>query len=155
LIAGWAAGILRVVQREQTIDRAKAAAAGLFLSAGVLAAYAFGSRIAGRARPDSDLDVGYYLLGYRRRDRLPLEAELRLSGELSEAIGLEVDMRNLAEAPLELRGLVLVNGVRIFSGDDVARVELERELLARYHDYREEFRQMHELRLRRMAESGF
>ena len=69
-------------------------------------------------------------------------------------MGLEVDLRNLAEAPLELRGRVLEDGVRVYSGDDVARVELERELLGRYHDYKDVFQRMHEVRLRALAARG-
>jgi lipase chaperone LimK len=74
----------------------------------------------------------------------------RLSGEL----GLPVDLRNLGEAPLELRGRALEEGMRIYSGDEVARVNIERDLLGRYHDYKEEIRQLHEERLRRFAETG-
>ena len=63
-------------------------------------------------------------------------------------------MRNLGLAPLELRGRVLEEGIRIYSGDPADRFALERELLARYHDYKDVFRQMHEVRLRAIAERG-
>ncbi len=36
----------------------------------------------------------------------------------------------------------------------MARVELERDLLARYHDYKDVFRHMHEVRLRALAARG-
>ena len=83
-----------------------------------------------------------------------LREELRLASALSDAVQFPVDLRNLAEAPLELRGHVLEEGVRIYSGDDVARVELERDLLGRYHDYKDVFRHMHEARLRALAARG-
>ena len=98
--------------------------------------------------------MGYYSVGYRTGDSLTLSVEMLLASDLSDAVGLEVDLRNLADAPLELKGRVLEEGVRIFSGDDVERVALERDLLARYHDYKETYRGMHELRLRRAAEGG-
>lgn len=139
---------------ENLAEHLRRAAGRIFHGAGVLAAYAFGSRILGAARPDSDLDVGYYLLGFREGAALPVAAEMRLASELSEAVGVEVDLRNLAEAPLDLRGRVLEEGVRIYSGDDVQRVGLERDLLGRYHDYKEELRRMHEQRLKRVAERG-
>lgn len=120
----------------------------------MLVAYAFGSRVAGTPRPDSDLDVGYYLDGYRHGDRLSIGEEMRLASRLSTAVGLDVDLRNLAEAPLELRGRVLEEGVRIYSGDAAARVALERDLLARYHEYKDTFRRMHAIRLRAVAERG-
>jgi predicted nucleotidyltransferase len=136
------------------VTRLRAAAERLFRTGPVLAAYAYGSRISGRPRPTSDLDIGYYLQGYRLGQVLPLREELRLASALSDDVGLEVDLRNLADAPLEVRGRVLEEGVRIYSGDDVARVELERDLLARYHDYKEAFQRMHETRLRALAARG-
>ena len=139
---------------DASLERLRAAAESVFRGRMILAAYAYGSRVSGRPRPESDLDVGYYMRGYHRGESLALREEMRLASDFSEAVGREVDLRNLADAPLELRGRVLEEGVRIFSGDDVERVGLERDLLARYHDYKETFRRMHELRLRRTAERG-
>jgi predicted nucleotidyltransferase len=136
-------------------DRLRAAAQRVLSGTRVLVAYAHGSRVAGRPRPESDLDVGYYLKGYREGETLSLREELGLEAALSEAAGADLDLRNLAEAPLELRGRVLEHGVRIFSADDPERVALERYLLAHYHDYKETFRRMHEIRLRELARRGF
>jgi predicted nucleotidyltransferase len=136
------------------LQQLKAAAKAVFPPRGVLAAYVHGSRVSGRPRPESDLDVGYYLSGYLRGETLPIKEEMVMAADLSDAVGLGVDLRNLGEATLEMRGQVLEDGVRIFSGDDVARVGLERDLLGRYHDYKEEFRLMHELRLKRITERG-
>jgi predicted nucleotidyltransferase len=137
-----------------TLARLSGAAAQLFPARRILAAYAFGSRVSGRPRPDSDLDVGYYLQGYRRSEALPIDEEMRLATELSRAAGVEIDLRNLGEASLEFRGRVLEDGIRVFEADPAARVALERDLLARYHDYKSEFEQMHERRLRAVAERG-
>jgi predicted nucleotidyltransferase len=136
------------------IGRLTRAVAELFRDRQILAAYAFGSRVSGTPRPDSDLDIGYYLNGYRRGELLPLRDEMLLAGQISDAVGLSVDLRNLAGAPLDLRGRVLEEGVRIYSGDASARVALERELLGRYHDYKDVYRQMHERRLQAIAERG-
>jgi predicted nucleotidyltransferase len=130
------------------------AAARLFDPTPIVLAYAFGSRVQGNPRPDSDLDVGYYLSGFPRASPLPLQEEMLLAARLSGELGLPVDLRNLGEAPLELRGRALEEGMRIYSGDEVARVNIERDLLGRYHDYKEEIRQLHEERLRRFAETG-
>jgi predicted nucleotidyltransferase len=131
-----------------------AAAERLFPPRGILAAYAYGSRVSGNPLPGSDLDVGYYLTGFRNGASLPLKDEALLASELSEALSIEVDLRNLADAPLELRGRALEEGVRIFSGDDVERVGLERDVLGRYHDYKETYQRMHALRLERLRERG-
>jgi len=136
------------------VQHLREAAERLFRGGPVLAAYAYGSRVSGRPRPASDVDVGYYLSGYRNGQLLPLREELQLASALSDVVGLEIDLRNLAGAPLELRGRVLEDGVRIYSGDDARRVELERDLLGRYHDYKEVFEHMHEVRLRALAARG-
>lgn len=129
-------------------------AARVFASTDILVAYAHGSYVTGRARQDSDLDVGFYLRKDRRGRDLPLGEELRLASALSDAVGVTVDLRNLGEAPLDVKGRVLEEGVRIYSSDDVARVALERGLLGRYHDYKSELGAMHALRLRTVADRG-
>jgi len=58
------------------------------------------------------------------------------------------------DAPLELRGRVLEDGGRIYSGDAARRVALERHTLSRYHDYKAEYAAMHERRLRATAIDG-
>ena len=130
------------------------AAGKVFADRGVLVAYAFGSRISGTPRLDSDLDIGYYLIDDPTGTAFPLKDEMILAAALSAELGVEVDLRNLGSAPLELRGRVLEEGVRIFSGDDVLRVGLERTILSTYHDYKEVFEHMHEIRLRRKASAG-
>lgn len=120
----------------------------------IFLAYAYGSRVRGEARPDSDLDLGYYLDDFRRHAPLPLQTEMLLAARLSDRLGVEVDLRNLGEAPLEWQGRVLEEGVRVFCRDEVQRVNLERDLLGRYLDQKPAFQQMHELRLKRFAESG-
>ena len=68
--------------------------------------------------------------------------------QVAIATGLEVDFRCLPTAPLELQGRVLIEGLRVFSANDVERVDLETSLIAQYHDYAAEFRIMHEIRLK-------
>lgn len=133
------------------LGRLEEAAARAFAGLPVAAAYAYGSRVSGRPRPDSDLDVGYRLTSRAGGAALPLASELQVAAVMSEAIGLEVDLRSLDEAPLELRGRVLEEGRRIHDGDPVERVAFERNTLARYHDYKSEFAAMHELRFKSVA----
>jgi len=134
--------------------RLERAAGELFRDRPVLAAYAYGSRVLGKPRPDSDLDIGYYLERCWLGGELPIREEMELAGKLSQAAGLNVDLRNLGRAPLELRGRVLEEGIRLYSGDPAGRVALERDLLGRYHDYKDVFKQMHDMRLRAIAERG-
>ena len=76
------------------VEHLRASAERLFGGGPILAAYVYGSRVSGRPRPTSDVDVGYYLTGYRAGQLLPLREELRLASALSDAAGLEVDLRN-------------------------------------------------------------
>ena len=126
----------------------------VFAPTRVLLAYAYGSRVRGISRPESDLDVGYYLKDYRTGGCLSVRDEMALSDELSQRMGVEVDLRNLGSAPLEVRGRVLEDGIRVFCDDEVRRVHLESELLGRYHDYKETFRALHKGRLKSISESG-
>jgi len=131
-----------------------AAATATFEASDVFLAYAFGSRVTGRSRPVSDLDVGYYLTDYRYHAPLSIRAEKDMAVVLSDRLGVEVDLRDLGRAPLEFRGRVLEQGVRIYCSDEVQRVGLERDLLGRYLDYKPKFQQMHELRLKAFANVG-
>jgi predicted nucleotidyltransferase len=136
------------------IEDLRALARRLFAGTPILVAYVYGSRAWGRPGPNSDLDIGYYLRGYSFREALSLRDEMVLAARWSDAVGVPVDLRNLGEAPLELRGRVLEEGARIYSSDEPRRVALERDLLARYHDYKETFRRLHELRLKAVAAKG-
>lgn len=136
------------------LEEVRALARRLFAGTPIFAAYVYGSRVWGRPGPTSDLDIGYYLRGYRFGDTLPMRDEMVLAARWTEALGVQVDLRNLAEAPLELRGRVLEDGARVYSSDEPRRVALERDLLARYHDYKETFRRLHELRLKGVAAKG-
>jgi len=136
------------------VHNLKAAAAAIFTGHPILVAYAFGSRISGTPRPDSDLDVAYFSSLPESLPGLPLEEELGLASALSQRLGLAVDLRCLDHAPLETRGRVLEEGVRVYSGDDVRRVSLERATLSYYHDYKAVFVRMREERLRCKARRG-
>jgi len=132
---------------EHLIQKSREIAESIFWGTEIFLAYAYGSRVYGTPMPDSDLDVGYYLEGYLDGDSLPLRIEMALLDRLSEALGCEVDLRNLGHAPLELKGRALEEGVRIYCSDEKRRVNLERDLLARYHDYKPLFARMHQERL--------
>jgi predicted nucleotidyltransferase len=139
---------------QQLMEKLREAARAVFDGTDVFLAYAHGSRIHGRARADSDVDVAYYAGTWPHTRRLPLDEELQLEGELSAALGMQVDLRSLADAPLEVRGTVLEKGVRVYASDEVARVNLEANLMTRWHDWKPACQKMHEERLRAIAEKG-
>lgn len=89
----------------------------------VLAAYVFGSYVAGTARPDSDVDVAVLLSEPDSVARF--ERRLQLMSEVSDACGREADVIVLEDAPPILRHQVLKNGRVIYERDREARVEFE------------------------------
>src|SRR5262245_20814266 len=87
---GWLARHARdsVASMDTSLStRVREAAAVLLPGHPVLVAYAHGSRVSGRLRPSSDLDIGYDTIGYRRGERLPILVELHLASALSDVIG--------------------------------------------------------------------
>ena len=86
----------------------------------VRAVYVFGSRAAGDARADSDLDLGVLY-----RTPQPLSATLTLEEELARAVGARVDVVDAARAGAFL-ALDIVRGERVFcrEADEADRFEL-------------------------------
>ena len=87
---------------------------------GVVSAYLFGSEAAGRAHRESDVDVGVLLDRHvypRAVDRF--EARLRLAGRLQAAIGREVDLVILNDAPPQLVRHIMTGGRRLMLADPV------------------------------------
>lgn len=135
------------------LNKLRNAAEEVFAGTSIFLAYAHGSRVHGSPRATSDLDIGYYIEKSSPRADLPLHEELALEGELTALMGCEVDLRHLGAAPLEARGRVLEQGIRIYCSNESARVALETALLARYHDYKPAFAAMHTERLATFAGS--
>lgn len=118
--------------------------------AGVLVAYVFGSRGAGTARPDSDLDVAVLA-----DDRLDLSQIGRIASLLAESAGIpEVDVVDLRAAPLPLAGRVAQEGRLIHSSDEAARVEFEAETRVRYLDFLPTLQRLDRAFVRHVAERG-
>ena len=140
--------------RDRLIETLRRTAEDVFGPTEVFLAYAHGSRVGGKPRADSDVDVAYYAGGYPGCVRLPLAAASDLASRLERSLQLEVDLRSLAGAPLDVRGRVLERGVRIYCGDEVARVSLERDLLTRWLDWKPAVERMVQERLHAFAREG-
>ena len=94
------------------VDRLRREATAELRAAGASFAYVHGSRAAGTARPDSDLDVAAFW-----GDAAPASFEVDVPAG--------VDLMVLDTAPLELRGRVAEKGVLLFEVDSAARVHWE------------------------------
>jgi predicted nucleotidyltransferase len=94
----------------------------------VLFAYLHGSFAAGEAF--RDIDIGVFV--GKKKD---LSYESCLSYELSTALGQEVEVRVINDAPVAFQMAVLTGGTLLVSRDDAARVEFIESVGRRYREY--------------------
>ena len=100
----------------------------------IQAAYIFGSVAAGRARPDSDVDIAV-LVDRRVRPTLMLKYRLKLIADLGSALrrsDVEVVILNQASPLLAHR--VLSQGTLVFERSASARVRFQVRTASRYFD---------------------
>lgn len=121
--------------------------------ASVVSAYLFGSHSEGRARRDSDIDVGV-LLDRRAlpsvRDRF--ETALCLSALLQEALGTrQVDLVVLNDAPPGLGRRVVSRGRRLICSDEEADHAFVRDTQLRAADLEPFLRRTRRLKLGALA----
>lgn len=82
---------------------------------GLLAIYAFGSRITGNATPDSDLDLAVLVEGHA--DIIVL---FNLSSDLADLAGCDVDLVDLRAASTVMQHQIIQTGVRWWAKDHQA-----------------------------------
>ena len=99
------------------------------------AAYVFGSRATGDARPDSDLDVA--VLAPRPLD--PVD-RFRFQERLAAHLGLDVDLVDLRSASTVMRAEVLRTGRVVLDRDPTARAFWEVTAMSAYALLNEERR---------------
>jgi len=123
----------------------------------VVAAYLFGSEAAGKARPDSDVDIAVLLRpgSSHGPSDANLDVDLALSERLRAALrGRRVDVVVLDRAPLSL-AFEAVKGELLFSRDDDGRrIVAEASIMSRYHDRVYYLRRHLERAQRDLAERG-
>lgn len=81
----------------------------------VMAIYAFGSRIQGTAREDSDLDLAVLVAGYAEPLQLWEQAN-----QLTEILGCAVDLLDLRAASTVMQYQVLTQGRRLWANEPAA-----------------------------------
>lgn len=77
-----------------------------------IALYAFGSRVQGAARPDSDLDLAVLVEGYAEPVAL-----WELASDLAEVSGCDVDLLDFRAASTVMQHQILTTGVRLWARD--------------------------------------
>jgi uncharacterized protein len=100
---------------------------------GVAAAYIFGSQARGNAGPLSDIDIGVWASpGLDPRQRFSLR--LKLAGAAEQALGREVDLVLLDDAPPLLRHRAWHDGELVIDRDPRTRVRDEARALVEFLD---------------------
>ena len=97
-------------------------------NANIRALYLFGSQSSGRARPDSDFDIGVLY-----RSSQPLAAVLALEQQIEQMLGRRVDVVDVARARAFL-ALEIVRGERVFCRDSTETGRFELYVLRRAGD---------------------
>ena len=82
---------------------------------GLLAIYAFGSRITGNATPDSDLDLAVLVEGHA-----DIIALFNLSSDLADLAGCDVDLVDLRAASTVMQHQIIQTGMRWWAKDHQA-----------------------------------
>jgi predicted nucleotidyltransferase len=98
----------------------------------IAAAWLFGSRAAGRARADSDVDVAILM-----SDDPPATLDgmgFDIAAALEEQLDVPVDLVVLNRAPVELVHYVLRGGELVYETDALLRVAFEVRARAEYFD---------------------
>ena len=86
---------------------------------GLLAIYAFGSRIQNTANPESDLDLAVLVPTY-----VPPLQLWELASQLSEVVGCPVDLLDFRATSTVMQHQVLTQGIRLYaSGSDAGLFE--------------------------------
>jgi predicted nucleotidyltransferase len=127
------AGRARDVDMDTLLERATRALGGV---GGIRVAYLFGSRVAGRARADSDLDLAVWYdpaLDPAARAGVELDLVAALTDELGP-LGERADIVDLDRAGSALAFRAIRDGRRLIERNRAERVRLEARIARRYDD---------------------
>ncbi len=98
-----------------------------------VAVYAFGSRVTGEARPDSDLDLAILLPDGAS---LPLGQKMHLLPKLEDAAGCEVDLVVLNGAGLPIAFEIIRQGCVLYESSSDERTDAEDLIVRDWLDFR-------------------
>ena len=97
------------------------------------AVYLFGSQAKGKARENSDIDLGI-LFTKRKKKNLLSFPEITYSSDLSEILGKKVEVIDLGSARIDFAHRVITEGKLLVSNNEKERIEFEEKILSLYFD---------------------
>lgn len=125
------------IPRSEMVSRLEAAMPGILASQPVMLAYLYGSTADGSRLPFSDVDIALVL-----EPNCPLSAYERMKLELNIAAEIEhlgdmqeVDVRSIDAAPLTVRGMVVSEGILLYSRNEEFRIQYEVHTRKLYFDF--------------------
>lgn len=121
----------------------------------VTLAYLYGSAARGQLLPVSDVDIALVLC---RSQSISPKEKLRLETDVEDALEQKgvhkPDVRIIDDLPLTFKGQVAIEGVRLYSRDEVARVEFETRTWKEYLDFEPTARMMRQAFFEHVCEHG-
>jgi len=122
----------------------------------VMLAYLFGSAAEGTALPTSDVDIALVLepkSHISAYDRMKMEFDI--AAEVEDRCKIkEADVRSIDSAPLTVKGMILTEGILLYSRDEEFRVDYETHYRKLYFDFLPVARMMRDAFFRRLKEEG-
>jgi len=119
------------------ISRLEAAMSGILIGKPVMLAYLYGSTVDGSRLPFSDVDIALVLdpngplSPYER-----MKLELDIAAETERLCGIqEADVRSIDAAPLTVQGMVVTEGILLYSRDEEFRIQYEVHTRKLYFDF--------------------
>jgi predicted nucleotidyltransferase len=107
----------------------------IFQDTPVLFAYMYGSYSKGEPHSFSDLDIGICVEDLDLRDCLKLELSIALSIDEMMDSSIQSEVRVLNHLPLVVKGMVLTEGILLYSRDETKRIEYETTIRMAYFDF--------------------
>jgi predicted nucleotidyltransferase len=129
----------RTEKRGRLVTHLRKILPGILRDTPVTLAYLYGSQAEGQTLPTSDVDIALVLCRAEHSSAMPPEERLQLEfaveGALEQHHIVNPDVRIIDEMPLTFRGQVATRGIRLYSRDEVARVEFETRTWKEYIDF--------------------
>ncbi len=121
-------------------------------------AYLYGSTVAGQTLPASDVDIALVLCQAKDSPAMSPQEQLQLEFAIESALEqqgiLKADVRVIDNLSLSFRGQVATRGIRLYSGDEIARVEFETRTWKEYLDFEPVARMMRQAFFNDVREHG-